>query len=335
MPRSARIDAPGVLNHIIIRGIERRKIFYDTADQNDFVRRLASLVPETQTACYAWVLMGNHAHLLFRSGPGGIARLMRRLLTGYAISFNRRHKRYGQLFQNRYKSIICQEDTYLKELVRYIHLNPLRAKIVKDLAALRRYPFCGHGVLMGIKPCAWQDDQYVLACFADTRTLARRRYAAYVKAGVEHGRRPELVGGGLVRSLGGWSAVKRLRLRGADRVKGDQRILGDSSFVQDILDQAGQVLDRSYCLRQKGIDLDVIAKKAATIFDIQADEIFTKSRIKARADARGLFCYWAVNELGISLSELGAKLNMSPAGVGYAVRRGEAIAGKGGYDLLK
>ena len=89
MPRSARIDAPGVLNHIIIRGIERRKIFYDTADQNDFVRRLTSLVPETQTACYAWVLMGNHAHLLFRSGPGGIARLMRRLLTGYAISFNR------------------------------------------------------------------------------------------------------------------------------------------------------------------------------------------------------------------------------------------------------
>ncbi len=139
MPRLARLDAPGVLHHIIIRGIERRKIFRDDKDKNNFTDRLSILLPKTQTACYAWALLSNHAHFLFRSGSAGISTLMRRLLTGYAIYFNRKYRRHGQLFQNRYKSIICQEDIYFKELVRYIHLNPLRAKIVSDIKGLNKY----------------------------------------------------------------------------------------------------------------------------------------------------------------------------------------------------
>ena len=109
MSRQSRLNAPGVLHHVIIRGIERQKIFRDKVDLDNFLDRLSALLPETQTACYAWALMGNHAHFLFRTGPAGLAGLMRRLLTGYAVSYNRRHKRHGQLFQNRYKSIICQE----------------------------------------------------------------------------------------------------------------------------------------------------------------------------------------------------------------------------------
>ncbi len=334
MPRSARIDAPGVLHHVIIKGIERRKIYRDKADKRDFVNRLDRLVPETQTVCYAWVLMNNHAHFLFRSGPDGIARLMRRLLTGYAIYFNRRYKRHGQLFQNRYKSIICQEDTYFKELLRYIHLNPVRARLVSDLPALRRYEFCGHGVLMGNTPCGWQDDRYVLSCFADKPVAAREHYSAFIEAGKDQGRRPELVGGGLVRSMGGWEAVKKMRLRGMDRVKADQRILGDSSFVLSLLEQADQRLERSAALKLQGVDLDTIAGKVAGIFDIDRDEIFMKSRVKRRAEARALYCYWAVSELGMTLSEIAAKLNQTPAGVGYAVQRGESIARKGGLDIL-
>jgi putative transposase len=134
MPRLARLDAPGILHHVIIRGIERKAIFRDETDQQGFVDRLSNLILETQTSCYAWVLMTNHAHFLFRSGPRGLAGLMQRLLTGHAVSFNRRHQRHGQLFQSRYKSIICQEDAYFKELVRYIHLNPLRAGVLNCLA---------------------------------------------------------------------------------------------------------------------------------------------------------------------------------------------------------
>jgi REP element-mobilizing transposase RayT len=107
MPRLARIDAPGVIHHVIIRGIEKGAIFRDRADRGDFIRRLENLIPETQTRCYAWVLMSNHAHFLFRGGPNGLPHLMQRLLTGYVVRFNRRHRRYGQLFQNRYKSIVC------------------------------------------------------------------------------------------------------------------------------------------------------------------------------------------------------------------------------------
>jgi putative transposase len=136
MPRLARLDAPGVLHHIMIRGIERCKIFRDNKDRDDFIEPLSVILQETNTSCYAWSLMSNHAHFLFRSGESGIAKVMGRLLTGYAVRFNRRYKRHGQLFQNRYTSVICQEDTYLKELVRYIHLNPVRVNIVQDIQQL-------------------------------------------------------------------------------------------------------------------------------------------------------------------------------------------------------
>ena len=126
MPRLARLDAPGVVHHVIIRGIERRKIFRDNIDRNDLVARLSKILPEAKMLCYSWALMSNHAHFLFRTGDVGLSTVMRRLLTGYAVSFNRRHKRHGQLFQNRYKSIICQEDVYLKELVCYIHFHPVK-----------------------------------------------------------------------------------------------------------------------------------------------------------------------------------------------------------------
>lgn len=131
MPRGARLDAPGTLHHVIVRGIEKRRIVNDVADRKNFVTRVGELSAETKTSIYAWALMTNHAHMLVRSSEIGLCTFMRRLLTGYAISYNRRHRRWGHLFQNRYKSIVCDEDAYFTELVRYIHLNPLRAKLVK------------------------------------------------------------------------------------------------------------------------------------------------------------------------------------------------------------
>lgn len=333
MPRLARIDTPGLLQHIIIRGIERRNIFRNRYDYADFIERLATLIPGTQTTCYAWVLMSNHAHFLLRSGPSGIAGLMRRLLTGYALGFNRRHKRHGQLFQNRYKSIICQEDAYFKELVRYIHLNPIRAKRVADLKGLQHYPYSGHGPLTGHKTCDWQNVSYVLGFFGNTRGQARRRYQSYINSGIAQGRRPELTGGGMVRSTGGWAAVKKLRLRGMERIKGDQRILGDTDFVLKTLKKADATLERATELRNRHIDLQAIANRAAAIYAIDPEEIFIKSRIKRRSDARALFCFWAVRELGYSLADLSGRLKISLSGVGYAVHKGEQLAEKGGHQL--
>ena len=116
MPRLARLDAPGVVHPVIIRGIERRKIFWDEEDREDFVEGLGDLLPESGTSCYAWALLINHAHFLLRTGQMRLPDVMRTLLTGYAVRFNRRHRRHGHLFQNRYKSIVCQEDVYFREL---------------------------------------------------------------------------------------------------------------------------------------------------------------------------------------------------------------------------
>ena len=184
MPRGARLDTPGTLHHVIVRGIERRNIVDDDLDRENWVARIGRVADETQTAIYAWALMSNHAHMLMRSGAGGVALFMRRILTGHAISYNRRHRRHGHLFQNRYKSIICQEDAYFTELVRYIHLNPLRAGLVASLAQLDRYPWCGHAVVLGRRDHFWQDRDYVLKWFGKRVGPAKTAYREFVENGI-------------------------------------------------------------------------------------------------------------------------------------------------------
>jgi putative transposase len=120
MPRSARLDAHGVVHHIIIRGIERRSIFRDDQDRDNLLDRLSDLLPATSTACYAWAFLPNHAHFLLHTGTTSISQLMLRMLAGYVVTFNHRYHRHGPLFQNRFKSIICKEDWYLLGLVSYM-----------------------------------------------------------------------------------------------------------------------------------------------------------------------------------------------------------------------
>jgi REP element-mobilizing transposase RayT len=310
----------------MIRGIERRVIFRHDRDRQDFLNRLALLLPQTLTQCYAWVLMKNHVHLLLRSGVSGISQLMRRLLTGYAVYFNRRYHRHGHLFQNRFKSIICQEDLYFKELVRYIHLNPVRVKVIGDVRSLNVYQFCGHSVLMGIQKIPWQQSEYVLSCFGETVSEARENYSAYVKSGFNQGRRPELSGGGFIKSLGGWKALKKIGTEDQDRVKSDTRILGDSDFVSRTLAQANEKLDHQYELKSRGYGLTKVEERVMEIFGIKRDVIYSRGRRQQQMQARSLFCHWAVDVLGMSRTEIAKRLGMTQPGVGYAVNRGAQIA---------
>jgi len=202
MPRRSRIDAAGALHDVMVRGIERGTLFRDDTDRNNFLERLGEILLDTKTLCYAWALIPNHFHLLLRTGPVPISTIMRRLLTGYALWFNRTHCRHGHLFQNRFKSILCQEDIYLLELVRYIHLNLIRARLVKDMDELDRYPYCGHSVIMGKVNNSWQDTEEVLGMFGEKVGAARRAYRAFVEKGIAEGRRQDLTGGGLLRSAG-------------------------------------------------------------------------------------------------------------------------------------
>jgi REP element-mobilizing transposase RayT len=327
MPRKARIDAPGALHHVIVRGIEKKAIFKDRFDRTNFVKRLGTILSETDTPCYAWVLMRNHVHLLLKTGLTPIATVMRRLLTGYAQQFNRRHNRHGHLFQNRYKSILCQEDVYLTELVRYIHLNPLRANVVKHLKMLCQYVWCGHSALMGKVQYEWQDTDYVLRLFGDKAGAARKAYAAFVARGQHQGRQPNLVGGGLIRSVGGWQALRDYQSEGI-RVKGDERILGDSDFVENVLQEANEELAQRTLLQATGPDLEQLIKKVATYHHIEIAVLKTATKARKVSLARSLICYLAVRKLLHSCAEVARALNISPSAVSKAVVKGQALTNR-------
>jgi putative transposase len=321
MPRQSRIDAPGALHHVIVRGIERGEIFRDNKDRDAFCERLGGILSETSTPCYAWSLLNNHAHFLLRTGKIPIAGVMRRLLTGYAVSFNRRYRRQGHLFQNRYKSVLCEEDVYLRELVRYIHLNPIRAGVVKGVRELESYAYSGHCVVVGKKKREWQDRDYVLRYFGRTEREAKRQYCAFVSKGVKEGRRPDLVGGGLLRSVGGWKGLKDLRESG-ENVRADERILGGSEFVERVLRQAGEEWDRRSQLVRKGVDLRRLVEKVAGHFDLDTEDLKSRSKARPIAKARALVCYVGVHRLGATCASIARELGISPSTVSKSMVRG-------------
>ena len=130
MPRHGRLHLPGGYYHVMGRGLERRSIFAGDEDKKDFLERLGVGLEQTRSQCLAFAMMSNHYHLLIRVSSEPLSQLMGKVLSGYATCYNYRKKRSGYVFQNRFKSILCDADNYLLELIRYIHLNPLRANMV-------------------------------------------------------------------------------------------------------------------------------------------------------------------------------------------------------------
>ena len=165
MPRQARIDFPGALHHVIVRGVARGRIVASDSDRALFVAELASRLKESDISCLAWSVMPNHAHFLLRTGTIPLGRVIQGWLTRYAGAYNFRHRRTGHLIQNRYKAILCDEESYLLALVRSLHLNPFRAGLVASIEALERYRWTGHAALMGTRLVPWQSTQEVLGLF--------------------------------------------------------------------------------------------------------------------------------------------------------------------------
>lgn len=320
MPRQARLDSPGTLHHVMVRGIEKKDIVSDNHDRANMVTRLGELAQETETVIYAWALMSNHMHVLLKSGPQGLPQFMRRLLTGYAITYNIRHNRNGHLFQNRYKSIVCDEDVYFRELLRYIHLNPLRAEIVTNITALDRYPWCGHSAVMGQKKWGWQEVDYVLSGFGKKKAAARKAYRKYVQDGIEEGRRDDLVGGGLVRTLGGWSQVVSLR-----KSKGgalcDERILGQDEFVERIINETDQRIKWQLPIDERKANAQKRVREVCEEDGVFIEELKGGSRRGNVSEIRIKLAVELVTAHGLTLAETARQLGISTSAVSKILSR--------------
>jgi putative transposase len=309
MPRSARLDASGILHHVMGRGIEKGAIFLDAKDREDFIARLAALAETKAITVYSWALLPNHFHLLCKTEKSPLSCSMRTLLTGYAVRFNRRHKRHGHLFQNRYKSIVCQEDRYLLELVRYIHLNPLRAGEVASMEQLNLFPWSGHSTLMGQIRREWQDTKYILSLFGNG-LMERRNYLSFVGEEIARGRRPDLVGGGLIRSRGGWAEVLSAR-RHKETQAFDQRILGDDEFVKRVLTEANDFIKTNLRFGGKRMALPSLGERVCEVHEVSLGELRSGSRRREIVEARRTFSWLAVKELGYSGAEIARYLGVT------------------------
>ena len=309
MPRQARLDIPGLLQHVIVRGIERTEIFLDDDDRRRFVNRFDRLLVDSKTDCYAWALIPNHFHLLLRCNQLELSRFMRRILTGHAVYFNLRHNRSGHLFQNRYKSIVCEENSYLLELIRYIHLNPLRAGLVSGLEELECYPWCGHSAILGNRYMSGQSVEKVLVHFGKRMDLARALYRQFVADGLEMGEQPHLVG-------------KRSKRQDTETeaVFSDNRVLGSNDFFQTLCEQddfKGRLQDRK--------TLEELQLTVEDFFEVKSRGLCQRGRQDDISVARAVYCFLAVAKLHYPGVEVGRILGICGPSVSRAVRRGEEL----------
>jgi len=320
MPRGARLDAPETLHHVMVRGIEGNSIVADDEDRLYFVSRMGKVAAATGTSIYAWALLTNHAHILLKSGAAGLSTFMRKLLSGYATGYNRRHKRHGHLFQNRYKSIVCEEELYFLRLVSYIHLNPLRAGLAESLEDLERYPWSGHAVVMNRIRHEWQNRNYVLGYFGKRESSALQAYREFVAEESVRGRQPELTGGGLIRSTGGWSEVKSLRKR-QEKQFSDERILGSGEFVKEILNDVEESvkerLPATAAATEAGEGLLTACEEAG----ISVQALQAGSRKRKCTELRKRLALGYVLELGMSYAGAARLLGISAAAVNQIVKR--------------
>ncbi len=305
MARAGRLDAPGAVHHVMLRGIERRRIFRSDEDRLDFLSRLDRLLPEEGWRCFVWVLMLNHVHLVIQSAQGGLSRLMARLNTGYARGFNRRHRRSGYLFQNRFKSRIVCDDADLIGLVAYVLRNPLEARLVRSARELEEYPWCGLGTLMGRRPARpFEAPSACLSLFARDLQSARE--------GLRH------------------------RVSGSEGAPCADPAAALSLLAQDPPDPDATVARVSDAPRPRGIRIMAPAASDPTdllgrVVDAVSLGLGALPDVVGSAGARGLsaevrsiVAWVAVDQLGLRRREVGDRLGISPTAVSHAARRGKS-----------
>jgi REP element-mobilizing transposase RayT len=319
MPRQPRLDFPGALHHVMARGIEGKYIFESKEDKDAFLQRLRLFHQPLGNQLYSWAVMGNHFHLLIQTGATPLSEFMRRLMTSYAIFYNKKYKRKGHLFQNRYKSIICDKEEYLKPLIRYIHLNPVKAGTIR-FELLRTYPYTSHHEMFKRKSKNLLINvEEVLSYFAATPKKAFPIYQKFIEGGLNLKENYE--GGGLLRSFGGLKEV--LSSKKFEHSNYDERILGKGIFVDQVLsyDKTQSKLTMRFKNAQQ------LLERLCDHFNLKREDILDRSTDKTIA-ARDVFVYLGNQFLGQNLTKLGRLLNIHASAASHARKRGRVIVEK-------
>lgn len=291
MPRKERIHIPGALYHVILRGNDRRDIFADDKDRLHFYSILNKAFQQFSFKIHAFCLMTNHIHLEIQVAETPLARIMQRIALRYAQWFNWRHGKSGHLFQGRYKAILVQADEYLKELAAYIHLNPVRASIVKSP---EKYKWSSHRTYLGKTSIPWLETDFILSTFSPfDRKSAQTLFRDYVDSMIGLGHKKSFHGEGNL----------------------DNRLLGDEYFILDSLEETEAVLPQ-----KPGLEAVIVAIES--VIGRDARQLLTAAGREARSfEARALAAWATVEFSSATLTELGRFCNRDQSTMSCAARR--------------
>jgi REP element-mobilizing transposase RayT len=312
--------------------MESRDIFRSSVDKLDFLTRFGVNLERSEAQCLAWALMSNHYHFLVQVGQKPLAKLMAPVLGGFASSYNRRKNRCGYVFQNRYKSILVDGDSYLIELIRYIHLNPVAAGLVEGVSELRRYSWTGHAGMLNKHKQEWHSTNAALSHFGKTSGRARAAYIEFLRAGEISCRITDLSGGGLIRSHGGWESVAQLRKEHIACI-GDERILGSSDFVESALRHDSLPEQKISRLSRAGWDIEKLAQWTCRYTGINPEQLASKARGGKLSQAKSILCYLGARELGMTMREIANFLSISQPTVSAWIKKGELLCQSNGISL--
>ncbi len=293
MARKPRIHFAGAFYHVIARGNQKQSIFLDSVDFQTYLSYLAEYKSRFSFHLYAYALMKNHVHLLWETEEVPLSKIMQILQFRYTRYFNRKYRKVGHLFQGRYRAILCDKESYLLELVRYIHLNPVRGGVVERP---EKYPWTGHLSYLGRDEKGLVDVGMVLSQFGRSKSLARRRYRDFVREGLKERHQEKYY-----------------------RVK-DQRYLGEDEFVEKI-----EGRKKSSEGEYREIPLEVICREVMDKIGIPEDRLYSLSRDRLGAYGRGLVAYLAREVAGVKVKEIGRYFKRESMTISFGVRKIESL----------
>ena len=314
MPRMARIESPGSLFHIMAHSIEGKQLFIDDNDRLDFLSRFAKGLKKCEFQCYAWVLMDNHYHFLIRTSHLPLHKLMRPLNSGYAGRYNRKYKKRGYLFQDRFKSVLCQEQEYAATLIKYLHLNPLRAGKVKSFEELGAWAWSGHNFLLGkegAKGEKFQNREQALRFFGETESSAISSYLKFLLGSCQTGNNEQ---------AGQLSFIEATEISGS--CKGWPAVIGDPEFAKKALENYKDYLNRKHRKAEYNVVLEEVARRVCETYSISLEELMKRGRKDKRSKARAEFCYQSHEQELIPLSVIARFLKTTIPPIAVLVKQG-------------